>query len=77
MLINLEALDQMFMDSPAPSHLTYDGRCRSCGQEFRIEIDHHISGGYGLAGGVLYMQEADKLTAICEACYRSNPELEA
>ncbi|CAB1076759.1 hypothetical protein JY97_03810 [Alkalispirochaeta odontotermitis] len=77
MLINLEALNQLFMDSPAPSRLTYDGSCRKCGRDFKIEIDHHASGGYGLAGGVLYMQEADRITAKCEACYLANPELEA
>ena len=66
----------MFMDSPAPSSLTYDGSCNECGRDCKIEIDHHASGGYGLAGGVLYMQETDKIAAKCEACYKDNPELE-
>ena len=77
MLINLEALNQMFMESPAPSRLTYDGSCKKCGRDFKIEIHHHASGGYGLAGGVLYMQEADQITAKCETCYQANHELEA
>lgn len=76
MLINLETLNQMFMDSPAPSSLTYAGCCNKCGRDFEIEIDHHVSGGYGLAGGVLYMQDTDQIAAKCEACYKDSPEFE-
>jgi hypothetical protein len=75
MLINLNTLDQMFEDIPDKSQLIVDGQCRSCGRDFKIEIHHHPSGGYGLAGGVLYMQETDQLIAKCEACYHNNPDL--
>jgi hypothetical protein len=75
MLINLNTLDQMFEDIPDKSQLIVDGQCRSCGRDFKIEIHHHPSGGYGLAGGVLYMQDADQLIAKCEACYHNNPDL--
>ena len=75
MLINLNTLDRMFEDIPNKSQLIVDGQCRSCGRNFKIEIHHHPSGGYGLAGGVLYMQETDQLIAKCEACYHNNPEL--
>ena len=75
MLVNMDTLKQMFEDTPDKSHLSFDGCCQSCGRHFRIEIHHHSSGGYGLLGGVLYVQDPKQLTARCEACYRDNPEL--
>ena len=77
MLINLNTLNQMFEDTADKSCLTYDGCCQSCGCNFKIEIHHHTSGGYGLLGGVLYGKEANQLIARCEACYHNNPELKA
>jgi hypothetical protein len=75
MLINLNTLNQMFEDTADKSCLTYDGCCQSCGCNFKIEIHHHSSGGYGLLGGVLYEKEANQLIARCEACYHNNPGL--
>ncbi len=33
------------------------------GRNFKIEIHHHSSGGYGLLGGVLYGKETNQLIA--------------
>jgi len=77
MLINLKTLNQMFKDTADQSYLTYDGYCQSCGRNFKIEIHHHASGGYGLLGGVLYEKDAHQLTARCEACYQKMVEPEA
>ena len=74
MLINLNTLNQMFKDTDAKSCLTYDGCCQSCGRNFKIEIHHHASGGYGLLGGVLYEKDADQLIARCEGCYLNSGE---
>ena len=75
MLINLNTLDRMFKETDDKSCLTYDGCCNSCGRDFKIEIHHHSSGGYGLLGGVLYEKESDQLSARCEACYHRKNEL--
>ena len=75
MLINLNRLNQMFKDTADKSCLTYDGCCHSCGRDFKIEIHHHESGGYGLLGGVLYEKDADQLIARCETFYHKNHEL--
>lgn len=77
MLINLNTLNQMFKDTPDRSHLSVDGCCQRCGRDFKIEIHHHSSGGYGLLGGVLYEQDVNQLVARCEACYHDDPELPA
>ena len=75
MLIHLNTLNQMFEDIPDRSRLTVESCCRSCGRNFTIEIHHHSSGGYGLLGGVLYEQDADRLIAKCDDCYHQNHQL--
>jgi hypothetical protein len=71
MLVGLNRLEKIIAESP-------DGRCEKicekcvdCGLPVQVEI-HKTSGGYGLAGGVLYDANGC-LCAKCPDCYNNDP----
>ena len=73
MLVRAESLNRIFKrhNNAAADFIRYDGKCRQCGRDTRVEIIK-TSGGYGLQGGVLYESNNHNFLILCSGCFKKS-----
>ena len=68
-LIRKETLDRLYNYNLKQKHFNQSGRCHRCGTDVSITIER-TSAGYGINGGVLYVQNTNQFLLECERCFK-------
>ena len=71
MLVGVETLKKLFDGRRKNGSIDYEGTCRSCGYEAKIQITR-TSRGYGFQKGVLYEGQQGQATIECIRCYNGS-----
>ena len=69
----LKEIERLFIKYGQPNPLTMQFKCSDCGTDVELEF-HKTAHGYGMNGGVLFINSDDQLLIKCLDCHKSTFE---